>query len=240
MANLKSPICRVVQSVKVSPFRQYRITVRIKTKDFHGTPEIKVLANDHGLNFNDLDVKPTQDWGTFTTVFNSLDNNEANIYFGCWNGGAGTLWYTDPHLEEVGLLNVLRRPAAPLKVTKEQGGEKTAAVEGRDFEKIVDPHMGNIPYAGNYDLSHEPPSIRTKLPEGTRLRVSYYHPMVIYGGSVIMAPRNRKRWHSCATPPSGCTKPSGRRPTSWSTTKCGCSIGTRPTGAASRRRPAVG
>lgn len=187
MANLKSPVCRVVQTVKVAPFRQYRITVRIKTKDFHGTPEIKVLANDHGLNFNDLDVKPTQDWGTFTTVFNSLENNEANIYFGCWNGGAGSLWYSDPHLEEVGLLNVLRRPGSPVKVTKEQGGEKTAAVEGRDFEKIVDPHMGNIPYAGNYDLSHEPPPIRTKLPDGARLRVSYYHPMVIYGGSVIIA-----------------------------------------------------
>ena len=60
-------------------------------------------------------------------------------------------------------------------------------VEGTDFEPVADPHLGNNPYPGEYDLFHAPPTIRTKLPDGTRLRVSYYHPMIIYGGSVMIA-----------------------------------------------------
>ena len=60
-------------------------------------------------------------------------------------------------------------------------------VEGTDFEPVADPHLGNNPYAGEYDLFHAPPTIHTKLPDGTRLRVSYYHPMIIYGGSVMIA-----------------------------------------------------
>ncbi|HEX3999213.1 MAG TPA: hypothetical protein VHX65_11735 [Pirellulales bacterium] len=193
MKELKGRVGRVVQSLKVSPFRQYRISVQIKTKDFQGTPEIKVLANDRDLNYNDLGVKPTQDWTTHWTVFNSLDNHAVNVYFGCWNGGGGSVWFKDAHLEEVGLLNVLRRPGAPLTVRHDDssvGGSATpgaALVEGTDFERVVDPHLGNNPYPGEYDLYHAPPTIHAKLPDGTRLRVSYYHPMIIYGGSVMIA-----------------------------------------------------
>lgn len=194
MTDLNGRVGRVVQSIKVSPFRQYRISVRIKTKDFHGQPEIKVLAKDHALNYNDLGVKPTQDWATHWTVFNSLDNHEVNIYFGCWDGRGGSLSFSDAHVEEVGLLNVLRRPGAPLVVRRDfdrVAGDSAAGsaplVEGTDFEPVADPHLGNNPYPGEYDLYHEPPTIHTKLADGTRLRVSYYHPMIIYGGSVMIA-----------------------------------------------------
>jgi len=189
MSNLNGHVGRVVQSLKVSPFRQYRISVRIKTKDFHGTPEVKVLANDRALNYNDLGIKPTQDWTTHWTVFNSLDNREVGIYFGCWDGKSGSLWFSDAHIEEVGLLNVLRRPGAPLVVRRDAGFSVAPAplVEGTDFEPVADPHLGNDPYNGEYNLSHEPPTIHTKLSDGTRLRVSYYHPMIIYGGSVMIA-----------------------------------------------------
>ena len=114
IADANGRIARVITSVKVSPFRQYHISARIKTQDFHGTPEIKVIGGGRTLNYNDLGVKPTQDWTVHHTVFNSLDNNEVNIYFGSWNGGTGTVWYSEPKLEEVGLVNVLRRPGAPL------------------------------------------------------------------------------------------------------------------------------
>ncbi len=178
---------RVVKTVKVSPFRQYHISVRIKTQDFHGVPEMKVLAGDHALEYNDLGVKPTQDWTTHHTVFNSLDHRELNIYFGCWDGGKGTLWYSEPKLEEIGLLNALRRPGAPLTVRRDgEPADKTLA-EGRDFDHIADPHLGNNPWVGEYDVWHEPPTIHTKLSDGTRLRVSYYHPMIFNGGSVMIA-----------------------------------------------------
>ena len=131
MSNFKGHPGRIVETLKVSPFRQYRISVRIKTQDFHGTPQVQVLANDHALNYNDLGVKPTQDWTTHWTVFNSLDNHEVGVYFGCWDGKSGSLWFSDAHIEEVGLLNVLRRPGAPL-VVRRDGDRRRRAAGRRD------------------------------------------------------------------------------------------------------------
>jgi hypothetical protein len=180
--------CRIVQNVKVSPFRQYRLSVRIKTQDFQGTPEVKVLADGQALNFENLGVQPTQDWTTYHCVFNSLEHEEVGIYLGCWGGGDGTAWYDDATIEEVGLLNVLRRPGAPVVVRlEERGNAGRTLVEGKDYEPIADPHLGNDPWQGEYKVSHDPPVIKTNLPDGTRLRVSYYHPMIIYGGSVMIA-----------------------------------------------------
>ena len=102
IADANGRIARVISSVKVSPFRQYYISARIKTQDFHGTPEIKVIGGGRTLNYDELGVKPTQDWTVHHTLFNSLDNKEVNIYFGSWNGGTGTVWFSQPKLEEVG------------------------------------------------------------------------------------------------------------------------------------------
>jgi hypothetical protein len=130
-------------------------------------------------------VKPTQDWTLHHVVFNSLDHTEANLYLGCWGGQTGSLGWDDAALEEVGLLNVIRRDGAPLRVQRE-GGEVLA--EGRDFERVVDPRMGNKPWKGAYDIWHEPPVIKTALPEGTRLRVSYYHVVTVYDDQAMICP----------------------------------------------------
>lgn len=180
---------RIVQKLKLAPFRQYHLSVRVKTQDFRGTPEVKVLAGHRALNFNYLGAKPTQDWTTHHVVFNSLDNNEANLYLGCWGGGAGSLWFDDAKLEEVGLLNLVRRDGAPLLVRTEQG---RALVEGREFGKLADPHMGNKMWNGSYDIYHEPPILKTSLPNGTRLRVSYYHAVTVYDDQAMICPSEPK------------------------------------------------
>ena len=41
-------------------------------------------------------------------------------------------------IEEIGLVNVLRRPGCPVTVRGENG---TIYEEGRDYEKIVDPQL---------------------------------------------------------------------------------------------------
>ena len=76
---------------------------------------------------------------------------------------------------------------APLTVRRDGDRRGQTLTEGHDFEHVADPNLGVIPWPGEYDVWHEPPPIRTKLPGGTRLRVSYYHPLVIYGGSVMIA-----------------------------------------------------
>jgi hypothetical protein len=53
MTDPNGRVSRVITSVKVAPFRQYHISTRIKTQDFHGTPEIKVIGGERTLNYND-------------------------------------------------------------------------------------------------------------------------------------------------------------------------------------------
>ncbi len=181
----KGQNARISQKLKLTPFRQYHFSVRIKTQDFRGTPEAKFIANNHVLNYNSLGVKSTQDWNTHHVAFNSLSNLEANLYLGCWGGKTGSLWFDDAKLEEVGLLNLVRRDGAPLVVKKEEG---TSLTEGKDFEKLLDPNMGNKPWKGAYEVWHEPPVIRTALPDGTKLRASYYHVVTVHDDQAMICP----------------------------------------------------
>lgn len=172
---------RFVYKLDVPQFRCYHVSVDIKTDHYTGQPEIHPIAGKRTLCWQTLHVKQTQDWTREDIIFDSLDNTAVNLYFGVWGEAKGTLQWRDWKIEEVGLLNVLRRDGAPCVVTTEDG--KTLS-EVRDYDRIEDPHMGNVPYAGEYQAWHEPPTIRTKLPEGTRLRVSWYYPPIVYDGEV--------------------------------------------------------
>lgn len=190
ISNPNGSNARIVQKFKVSPFRQYHVAVRIKTQDFRGQPEAKVIGTKgRTLNYANLGTKPTQDWTVHHVVFNSLDDTEVNVYFGTWGGKTGTLWFDDAKIEETGLVNLVRRDGAPLTVKREGGNE---LVEGRDFERVADPLMGSQPWKGEYTVWHEPPVIKTSLPAGTRLRVSYYHTVTVYEGQVNICPSEPK------------------------------------------------
>jgi hypothetical protein len=97
------------------------------------------------------------------------------LYLGNWEGKGGRMWWDDVQLEEIGLHNLLRRDGCPLEVRGEDG---TLYTEGVDFEPIRDPQLQpGVQY-------HTPPSgIRltpdSRLHNGERLRVSYYHSVVI-------------------------------------------------------------
>lgn len=177
---------RFMVKVKVSPFRHYHASIRVKTQDFEGTPEIKALVpgSDRPLCHTSLKVQRIQDWAVHHVTFNTLEAAEINLYFGVWGAGSGTLWLSDPMLEEAGPVNLLRRPGCPLEVKTLDG---KGLVEGTDFERLSDPRLGNQPYAGEYEVWHDAPLLRTRLPEGTRLRVSWYHPHVIHEGQVCAA-----------------------------------------------------
>jgi hypothetical protein len=175
---------RMSQRRKVQPFRQYHVSIRIRTDGFAGGhAEIKVLAGRGAqLNHTLLHEKPAQDWRTHHITFNSLGHSEVQLYFGVWGGHRGTLWWSEPRIEECGLVNVLRRPGAPLVVKSEDG---RVLAEGADFDPVADPKLGAIPYAGEYEPWHQPPGIRTRgLADGTRLRVSFFHPHIVHEGQV--------------------------------------------------------
>jgi len=171
---------RLVQKLKLKPWRQYHVSVWIKTQDFHGEPMIKALPAQEGarsLQWTNLDVEPTQDWKEHHAVFNSLEYPDVALYLGVWGAGPGSLWWRDAKIEEVAFLNMTRRAGTPL-VVKTAGGK--VLEEGRDFEPLSDPLLGRTPYAGEYDTWHQPPQLHTKLPEGAKLLVSYFHAATIY------------------------------------------------------------
>jgi hypothetical protein len=174
---------RFTYQMKLPKYRAYHVTVKIKTENYTGKPEIKAIGGptNRELQWRNLGVKPTQDWTEHHAVFNTLDNDSVNIYFGVWGDATGTLQWKDWKIQESGLVHVLRRPGTPCTVKDETGRLLT---EGTDYERIVDPKLGNSPWPGEFDAWHEPVTIKTKLADGTRLLVSWYHPAVIYDEQV--------------------------------------------------------
>jgi hypothetical protein len=176
---------RLSYTLKLPPNRAYHVSVRIRTENFKGQPEIKALGGKDGrsLNWANLGVKPTQDWTEHHALFNTLDNPSVTLYFGVWGGNDGLLEWKDWQIEEAGPTNMLRRPGTPL-VVRDEKGDRTLE-EGKDFEPFKDPLAGTKPWNGEFDVWHAPPPLKTKnVPDGARLRVSWYHATTVYDGQV--------------------------------------------------------
>ncbi|HSV72288.1 MAG TPA: carbohydrate binding domain-containing protein [Chthonomonadales bacterium] len=170
---------RIMQEVRLQPYRQYRITVWVRTEGLQpADAEVKLLARDAqtSISFQTFRVERTQDWRRVDLVFNSLSHEEGLLYVGSWAGGAGKLWWDDLEIEEIGLVNVLRRAGCPVAVRGEDG---TIYEEGRDFQRIVDPQLHPwIAYRQQSIPIRLTPE--TRISDGARLRVSYYHPIIVY------------------------------------------------------------
>lgn len=171
--------CRFMRTIEVEPYRQYRVSLWIKTEAFErpGAAKATILApteQERAISFAYFDVKSTQDWRQYQFIFNSLNWEKVRFYMGTWGGKGGLIWWDDVTLEEVGLLNVLHRGGCPVTVRGQHG---TVYEEGLDYEPIRDPDFSL------YDVNHEGPTIRltdnTRIGDGERLLVSYYHPIKI-------------------------------------------------------------
>jgi len=180
-------IARAVWRAKVVPFRQYHVRARCRTRDFKGSPRIVAIGGGKLLNFVWQGMGPTQDWTEVHATFNSLEARDVRVMLGAWDGQTGEVQWADPSIEEIGLYNVLRREGAPLEVRRDGGGPLE---EGRDFDRVTDPEgLEGLKRKVSHEQWHEPPAIRTKLPDGTRLRVSYFHAVKMPdNGQVMVCP----------------------------------------------------
>ncbi len=175
---------RVMQEVAVQPYRCYRLSCWVKTEGLEpdGAFRVQVLSVD-GRNLAPYDprVPATTDWRRVTMGFNSLDHDKVRIYAGVWGGEAGRFRIDDLRIEEVALLNVLRRPGTPVTVRNDKTGELYE--EGKDFAPIADERL-------NFRFDHDPPRIKLlpggRIEDGERLRVSYYHGIAVNRGQVTV------------------------------------------------------
>ncbi|MGB9797503.1 MAG: carbohydrate binding domain-containing protein, partial [bacterium] len=169
---------RVMQEISLKPYRCYRMSLWVKTENLHpqGCFNLLVLADDRDLAPRTFNIPATSDWTKVTMVFNSLKYNKVRVYAGVWGAKSGKFWLDDWTIEEIGPLNVLRRPGTPVVVRDEKSGE--VYEEGKDYQPLIDPNFS----FWNWDR----PSLTLKIlpggriKDGQRLRVSWYHPMVIY------------------------------------------------------------
>lgn len=203
-----------VREVAVKPYRCYRITFRAKTE---GVGDAKPFSSGNfRLDVRTADkrnltpwrapVPSTTDWKEVRWGFNSLWYDSVRISIGIPRGRGGKAWVDGVRVEEVGLLNVLRRPGTP--VTVRDDGDGTVYREGRDYERVVDPQL-------TFRFDHEGPAIRlaagTRIRDGRRLRVSWYHGFSINDGQTTICmgePKTYEIWrdqvrrmHAALAPP---------------------------------------
>jgi hypothetical protein len=173
---------RLMQEIAVTPHRLYRVSCWVKTESLGQRDGLRIMVT--GLNGRNvapmyLRVVETGDWTRQATGFNSLDQDKVRISVGVSGARGGKLWLDDLRLEEIALVNVVRRPGTPVTVRSESGG--AVYEEGRDFAPVKDPEL-------NFRFDHEGPPIRllpgSRIREGERLRVDYYHGLGIHSGQV--------------------------------------------------------
>jgi len=178
---------RVFTEVKVQPDRLYRVSFWVKTEGLDpshsfGSSRFRVSVLGGGerhLTYISTRLQATQDWTELKVGFNSRDYQTVDLQIGVWEGNKGRFWLDDLRIEEIGLVNLLRRPGTPLVVRSEMSGERY--LEGEDFERVEDPNL-------NFRFHHDGPAIilteKTRIREGERLRVSFYHGVTVYRGQV--------------------------------------------------------
>lgn len=176
----------ISQVFAVKPHRTYRVTAWVKSEGMDpsrpfgsGNIRIKSYAaeDDHQLDWININAPESGDWFKVNLGFNSLGYDSVRIRLGASGESVGNFWIDDLQVEEVGLINVLRRPGTPVKVTSE--GDGTEYVEGADYEAISNPEP-------RFRWNSESPSIGIvkggKIKPNERLRVSYYHATYVYNG----------------------------------------------------------
>ncbi|MCX6909466.1 MAG: hypothetical protein NTY01_15685 [Verrucomicrobia bacterium] len=190
---------RIMQEVAVTPRRCYRLSVWVKTEGLKParTFGLQVLADKRSLAPFEPNLAETGDWRKLTLVFNSLQFDRVRIYAGLWGGKEGKVWLDDLRLEEVGPVNVLRRPGTPVTVRSEDG--KTLYEEGRDYAPLSDPQLRPT------RPDHDAPPLRLlpggRIRDGERLRVSWYHAIAVNAGQVTICmsePKVYEIWRAVA------------------------------------------
>ncbi|HTL57511.1 MAG TPA: carbohydrate binding domain-containing protein [Candidatus Limnocylindrales bacterium] len=173
---------RVMQSVKVQPHRCYRVTLWVKTAGLQPANAFRVLAlaGDRELAPREFHVPGTTDWRKITMVFNSLNFDQVSLYAGLWGGKSGKVWLDDWSIEEIGPVNVLHRPGTPVAVRSEDGA--TTYVEGKDYATLMDANLQ--PWHDDKEALPLKLLPGGRIHDGDRLRVSWYHSMIINDSQV--------------------------------------------------------
>jgi hypothetical protein len=176
---------RIMQEINLLARRCYRVSLWLKTDGLLFPNNFLVLAlamenNRLIAKRRFFEIQPTRDWFKITMIFNSLASQRVSLYAGVWGATGGRFWIDDWVLEEIGPLNVLRRPGTPVAVTNMDSS--TIYTEGVDYAPLVDTAFNN------QNVDRPPVKLRilpgSRIMNGQTLRVSWYHSQVFSDGQV--------------------------------------------------------
>ncbi|MCE5230776.1 hypothetical protein LLG95_14460 [bacterium] len=175
---------RIMQEVKLRPRRCFRMSFWIKTDQLDPAGGFRLLIQAAGRDFvpRTFTIPSTADWRKVSLMFNSMSFDTLRLYVGVWGGISGKVWLDDWALEEVGPINVLSRPGTPVVVHSEDGA--TTFAEGLDYAPLTDSKFDF------YNVDHAIPALQLlpggRIADGQRLRVSWYHPVVLFQSQLVM------------------------------------------------------
>eukprot|EP01052_Picozoa_sp_SAG31_P017178 SAG31_NODE_1164_length_9581_cov_16.106623_2_plen_723_part_00 len=187
---------------------QYNVEVRTLDVDAHASCQ---LARGDNRNANGLTVSrencavrmqmgrrlswwplvlnSTQDWTQYMYTTPTWSES-CGIFLGIEDRGtpqSGNIWFDDVKVEEIALLNVVRRQGAPVSAKLATSGGKL--VEGRDISRVEDPFWQRFRYNNATDSPnlHAMPKLRvlsgSKLQPGDKILLSYYALVPVYQGT---------------------------------------------------------
>src|SRR4029453_14274084 len=134
---------RLSQAIAVQPSRCYRIRCWVKARNMgksdpfgSGNFLIEVLGGTEKrpLQYQNPRFSPDSGWQQVSLGFNSWGNDRGEIAPKVAGLGGGHLWLDGLQVEEVGLVNLLRRPGTPLVIRNDSKG--TVYEEGRDYAPV--------------------------------------------------------------------------------------------------------
>ena len=160
---------RFRQWVRLTPWRQYHLSLWFNSSRFHGPAAVEVVDWWHrrrGCFYADIHADGTHAWTRLDYTFDSRDTGWAYLYFGVWGKSSGVLRFDDISLVETAPVYVVRRDGAPLRLYDPDHTSVTYR-EGSDFNYVSDPVL-SPPKAVFRDVYHPP--VAVTLPPQTRLR----------------------------------------------------------------------
>jgi len=146
LARSQDGVARINQTFAVSPFRDYYVSVWVKTRSFLAD-KVQVLVrnsqDERGLQYNVIPVASTNDWTKYEFTFNTLESTSVDLFLGVWGGKFGNLWWDDLEIRPTTFNNIIRRPNTPVTITQANGN---ILREGVAIDSILDPLSGVDPF----------------------------------------------------------------------------------------------
>lgn len=175
---------RVMQEVKVQPYRCYRVSLWVRTEALDPPSAFRclALAGNRELAPRTFRLPATTEWQRLSFLFNSLEHDRVRLYAGVWGARSGRVWIDDWSIEEAGPVNVLHRPGTPVVVRSQDGSE--IYDPDRDHGPLNSPDFN--PWRGDSLPAELPLLPGTRIREGQRLRVSWYHSLLIHDSQVTV------------------------------------------------------